>query len=52
MIAIVLAGQCALIGFSAWALAQHPSPALVAVHVAFIATNVMFGLVNVRNMTR
>ena len=52
MSVMVLVMQCGLIGFSAWAIAGGPPPALMAVHVACIAANVMFGLVNVRNMTR
>ena len=52
MYAIILAGHCALIGLSAVALAQHPAPVFVAIHVACIAANVLFGLVNAWNMTR
>ena len=52
MITALLIAQCALIGLSAFVLANHPSPLITEIHVTLIAVNVMFGLVNVRNLTR
>jgi len=50
MMAMILVMQCGLIGFSAWVIAGGLPPRWMAVHVACIAANVMFGLVNVCNM--
>ena len=52
MIAMVLLGQCGMIGFSTWCIIVGLSPVVFAVHVACIAVNIFFGLVNVRNMSR
>ena len=49
---ITLMMQCGLIGFSASCIAGGLEPVVLAIHVACIAANVLFGLVNVRNMSR
>jgi len=50
MIVLVLIMQCGLIGSSAWAIAGGLSPELMGVHITCIAANIMFVLVNVRNL--